>query len=89
MTIPTAIDALTGEHLVPDSGAAKIGLFLIFGTILVVSYFCLVSDGKYKTIAKEFASESTANKRTKLLAIWIYVIGTFAAFFGFASFISR
>jgi hypothetical protein len=89
LTIPTAIDAFTGGNIMPNTNATRIGFFLVFGAVMAVGYFCLVHKENFKTIAKEFASESLTQRRIRLLAVWIYLIGSFAAFFGLMSFVHR
>ena len=85
MTIPAAIDAFFGGHLVPDSQSAKVGLIFVFALVLILSYFVLVHDRRYKQIAKEFAHESHSQRRKRLVLVLLYISGTFLAFFGFLS----
>jgi len=89
MSIPTAIDAFTGGHLIKDSGRNKLILAGVGLVISLISYFLLVHDRKYKEIAKAFSVETPVQKRRRLIAIWLYLIGTFTAFFGFLSMLNR
>ena len=81
----TAIELATGLSIIDDSGMGKIFWFGPFLAVLVASYFLLVRNGKPKQIAKKFSSETTAEKRTRLLPVWLYVIGTFVLFSGLVS----
>jgi hypothetical protein len=81
MTIPTAIEVFTGGRLIHDELIPG-GVFF---AISVISYFLLVHNGRYKKIAKEFSGDSPAQRRTRLLGIWIYIIGSFIVFFGLLS----
>ncbi len=85
VSIPTAIDLATGGNLIHDSGGGKLIWFGLWFAVQLVSYFLLVVDSKYRKIAKEFSGETTVQKRTRLLVIWLYVIGSFVVSFGLIS----
>ena len=82
MSIPTAIEVITGGHLIKDSGRNKLILGGLFLAISLIGYFLMVHGGKYKKIAKEFSGESPRQRKARLVGIWDYIIGSFALFFG-------
>lgn len=81
MTLATLVEVLVGNHL-PDSNVVSIGLLGIFIAVLLVSYYLLVHNGKYRTIVKEFNRETPVQRRKRLAAILLYVIGSLVTFFG-------
>ena len=85
MSLFTAIELVTGLSIIDDSRMGRLFWFVPFLGVLVASYFFLVGRGRYKQIAKKFSSETTVEKRTRLAALLLYVVGTFAVFFGLIS----
>ena len=81
MSIPTGIDLFTGGHLIRDSGRNKFMLGGVGLVISLISYYLLVHGGKYKQIAQEFSHESPRQKKTRLIVVWIYMLGSFVLFF--------
>lgn len=88
MSIVTAIELATGGSMIDGSATGKVFWFGPFFVVLVASYFLLIGNGRHKQIAKELSSETSSQKKTRLLALWLHVIGTFVVFFGLIS-ISR
>ena len=81
VTLLTAIEVTTGRHF-SLSRAATIAAAL---AMVMIGYFVLVHKGKYRKIAKEFSSETQAQRRRRLVASVIYVALTFVSFFWLVS----
>src|SRR5882672_2154348 len=60
MTLLDLVDLCAGRHVVPFSRPTVIGTVLV---VIVIGYFILVHNGKYRTIAKEFSNETPAQRR--------------------------
>jgi hypothetical protein len=82
MSIPAAIDAITGGHLISDSNRNKLILGGVGLIISLISYYFLVHGEKYKRIAEEFSDETPTQRKKRLLGIWLYLVGSFGLFFG-------
>lgn len=85
LSVPAAIEAITGELLFKDSNASHIGVLVLWLIVLGASYFLLVYNEVYKRIAKEFKNERAPQRRNRLIAIFVYVLFTFLTSFGFVA----
>lgn len=81
LSILATVEVFVGEHLIQDSNFTKFVLAGVIFVVFVVNFLCLVHDRKYMRIVKEFSDESATQRKGRLIALWIYVIGSFIAFF--------
>ena len=72
-----AIEVCSGRH-VTLSGLATIATGL---TIITIGYCLVVHNRKYQKMAKEFSSETPAQRRRRLIGVVIYVTLSFVTFF--------
>jgi heme/copper-type cytochrome/quinol oxidase subunit 2 len=82
ISIPNAMELVMGHSLFEDSRLIQLLWFGLFFTVLIVSYFFLGANGKYKKTAKRFSGETNVQKRTRLVIIWLYAIGSLAVSYG-------
>jgi hypothetical protein len=85
LSVPTALDLVIGGNVINNSGVGKLLIFGLLFVVLVISYFLLVVNSRYKKIAQDFSSETTHQKRTRLIAIWLYILGSFVVCMGLIS----
>ena len=60
-----------------ESESYKTIIIIVMALIMIINYFLLVYDEKYRLIADQFKNELESTKRRNALLLWLYVIASF------------
>ena len=83
ITLLIAIQLICRFRILEQIKLSKIHAIVGIIAIGLINYFIFLYNSKYKQLAKQFKKKTEIEKKRRFLCCSIYVVFTFACFFGF------